>query len=200
MPNTPKTLLCLKVIGFSILLSLTTSTVFANETTASNVSTYKYSELPNSRDIFTQELAKQNKALRTCKGRKQCRFLIEYTRVLRSHIETLSYNTEELAYIRKLYGNASYRYIKENRDLIELQFDEWLTKELLTKTEGRILSEDNGFSKQEVSDIYSDYVSKAGFHTLYEKRRTATTSKMRALYAYQLYLLFSDVRLYHTGK
>ena len=79
--------------------------------------------------------------------------------------------------------------------MIDLQFDEYLTKELINKT-GKMLSGTNGFSKEEMLRIYSDYVSKEGFRKLYEKRRKATTSKMRALYAYEVYLIFSDVRLY----
>lgn len=80
------------------------------------------------------ELRKHNDELRTCKERKRCLFLIGYNQVLTSRIETLSNNTEPLGYIRRLYGDDSYSWIMENKDLIELQFDEWLTKELLTRT------------------------------------------------------------------
>ena len=155
-----------------------------------------FSELPMSSNIFIDELRKHNNELRTCKERKRCLLLIGYTQVLRSRVETLSNNTEPFGYIRKLYGDSSYAWIIENKDLIELQFDERLTRELLTRTNGKILSEDSGFTKQEVHDIYYDYINKTGFHLIYEKGMSAETPQMRALYAYQTFLLFSDVRLY----
>lgn len=93
-----------------------------------------FSEFPDTHSIFMIELRKHNDELRTCKERKRCLFLIGYNQVLTSRIETLSNNTEPLGYIRRLYGDDSYSWIMENKDLIELQFDEWLTKELLTRT------------------------------------------------------------------
>lgn len=155
-----------------------------------------YTELPDSSSIFTKELRKQNDALRDCKGRNQCVLLMSYTEVLRSHLDTLENNTEEFSYIRQRYGTGAYAWIIENRPTIELKFDEYLTKELLAKTNGRMLSEDNGFTKKEVVDIYRDYVFQTGFEKLDKQRTDAKTAEMRALYDFQIFAMFSDVRMY----
>lgn len=85
------------------------------------------SEFPDSRPAFVSELKVRNDEMRTCKERKECVFLMEYTKVLRSHIETLSDGTKELAYIEKTYGKDSYDWIMKNRDSIDLKFDEHFT-------------------------------------------------------------------------
>ncbi len=191
-----RVILSLGVAGFVSSFLLTSSITPKLQESFSEFSTPEHSEFPDAHSIFMDELRKHNDELRTCKERKRCLFLIEYTKVLRSRIETLSNNTEPFGYIRRLYGDGSYVWIMENRDLIELQFDEWLTEELLTRTNGKILSEDAGFTTQEVHNIYYDYISKIGFHLIHEKGKTAETPQMRALYAYQAFLLFSDRRLF----
>lgn len=121
---------------------------------------------------------------------------MSYTEVLRSHLDTLENNTEEFSYLRQRYGTGAYAWIIENRPTIELKFDEYLTKELFTKTNGKILSEDNGFTGKEVSDIYRDYVFQSGFEKLDKQRMDAKTPEMRALYDFQIFAMFSDIRLY----
>lgn len=148
--------------------------------------------------MFTKELRKQNDALRGCKGRNQCVLLMSYTEVLRSHLDTLENNTEEFSYIRQRYGAGAYDWIIENRPTIELKFDEYLTKELLTRTNGKMLSEDNGFTRKEVADIYRDYVFRSGFEKLDKQRMDAKTPEMKALYDFQIFLVFNDRRLYQT--
>ena len=142
------------------------------------------------------ELRKQNNALHYCKDRRQCFLLIAYTEVLCSHIATLENNTEEFSYIRHRYGTWTYDWIIENHPTIELKFDEYLTKELLAKTNGKILSKDNGFTEKEVSDIYRDYVFQSGFEKLDKQRMDAKTPEMKGLYAFQIFLIFSDRRFF----
>lgn len=170
-------------VGFSVfcvsfLLTLSATPKLQNALPPLSPSS-SFSELPMSSTIFMDELRKQNNALHHCKDRRQCLLLIAYTEVLCSHINTLENNTEEFSYIRQRYGTGVYDWIMENRPTIELKFDEYLTKELLIRTDGKILSEDAGFTKQEVSNIYRDYVFKSGFEKLNNQVKEAQSPEMK---------------------
>lgn len=189
-------------VGFSVfcvsfLLTLSVAPKLQNALPPLS-SSLSFSELPISSSVFMDELRKQNNALHHCKDRGQCLLIIAYTEVLCSHIATLENNTEEFSYIRQRYGTGVYDWIIENRPTIELKFDEYLTKELLVITNGKILSEDNGFTEKEVSSMYRDYVFQSGFEKLNNQAKEAQSPEMKGLYAFQVFLLFSDRRLFQT--
>lgn len=155
-----------------------------------------YSELPNSISIYKKELAKQNIALKSCKKTNNCNFLADFTKVLNSKINTLAYNTKKYNYIEVSYWKNAYKYILDNEDLISLKFDEYLTKELIDYNKWRILSENNWFTKSQIKTIYYNYISNIGYNKLYKFRKNSKTIRLKALYSFEIFLLFSDVRLY----
>jgi hypothetical protein len=155
-----------------------------------------FSEFPNSLNIFNKELIKQNKALKSCKKIKNCNFVIEYTKVLRSEINTLSYNSKKFKYIETNYWKSAYKYIIDNEELIDLKFDEYLTKELLDYNWWKILSIDNWYTDEEINTIYSEYIKKIWFDKLFNLRKKSKTYRDMALFSYQLHLLLLDKRLY----
>lgn len=194
---TNKIILSLGISGICSSFLLTSSVVpKLQDSFSESQSEASYAELPDSSAIFTKELRKQNDALRDCKGRESCVLLMAYTEVLRSHLDTLENNSEEFSYIRQRYGTGVYNWIIENRPTIELKFDEYLTQEILAITNGKVLSKDNGFTEKEVFEIYRDYVFQTGFEKLDKQRMNAKTPQMRVLYDFQIFLLFTDRRLY----
>lgn len=58
-----------------------------------------------------------------------------------------------------------------------------------------MLSEDNGFTKEEISETYERYVVDEALPELIERIAESESPKMKALYSYGVSFLLSDIRL-----
>lgn len=170
-----------------LVASFLTSQTFAE--------TSDFSEYPESRKAIVSELKARNGEMRKCSERKQCVFLMTYSEYLQNRLKTLDKGIGPLEPLKRKYGKVAYEYVKENKDTIELKLDERFTAWILRKTEGKMLSVENGFSKEEVRKIYEEYVVNEALPELSEDIRKSKSRKMKAFYAYGIQYLLSDVRL-----
>lgn len=154
-----------------------------------------FSEYPESRKVIVSELKARNGEMRKCSGRKRCAYLIVRSEFLLNRLETLDNGTDPLESLKRKYGKTAYDYVTENKDLIELKFDEHFTEQILRRTGWKMLSEDNGFTKAEMRRIYEDYVTEEALPELSKDMRKSKSRKMKAFYAYGVQYLLSDVRL-----
>lgn len=58
-----------------------------------------------------------------------------------------------------------------------------------------MLSEGNGFTKEEVSETYERYVVNEALPELIQRLRESKSPRMKALYEYGISFLLSDIRL-----
>lgn len=154
-----------------------------------------FSEYPESHRIIISELKARNGEMRKCVERRHCVFLVAYVETLLNRLKTLDEGTDPLEYLERKYGKDAYTFVKENRDTIDLKFDEQFTKWLLRMTWGRMLSMDNGFTKEEVSETYERYVADEALPELMERLKEAKSPRMKAFCEYGISFLLSDTRL-----
>ena len=182
-----KTLLCSIFAWFLILNH--SPYINAEETTT-------FSEFPDSYTLFNDRLLSLTKDIDNCKNTRNCEYLSDYTRVLKSDINTLLYWTKEYYYIRYYYGKKAYQFIRDNSSLLDLHFDIYLTKELMNYNQGLIVSVNNWYTKDQVSLLYSEYIKTIWYEKLNNLRNKSKTLKQKAIYEYFIYSIFTDTRLY----
>lgn len=188
-------MLYIRYILISVLLTVSVipSLYASNEATS-------YSELPSSYESVISELKVRNTEMRKCSERKRCTFLMYRSEYLLNQIKTFREGVDPLKHLERKYGKVSYDYVRDNKDIMEMKLDEYFTKGVLLKSQGKILSKDNGMSESEIWKIYEDYVVYDVLPELTDRIRKSRTQRMKAYYAYWIQYLLSDERLQITSK
>ena len=86
-----------------------------------------FAEYPQSRQDVVAELKVRNMEMRKCVERKRCVFLMLYSEYLLRRLKSIDEGTDPLEVLERKYGKDAYDYVKENRDTIDLKFDERFT-------------------------------------------------------------------------
>lgn len=146
-------------------------------------------ESPSNMDkIYKEILEIENNNLRKCiRENKSCVFEKEYINYIK---ESLNYKDVFETINIKYWENTS-NYIKKNQDLIDLKFDESTTKDLLKLNQNYLNLEDSRKKK-----IYYNYLKNWEIERLVNLKNNSKNSKEKAIFEYQIYLLFSNVILY----
>lgn len=159
---------------------------------------FSFAEFPDTLDKFNKSLLIQEKNLNKSKiNSSDYLFYNSYISNLKSAISYFNWGDNlEFSFIKNKYWDKIYNQIKDESWIIIFKYDEYLTQELFKVTSWKVLVESNWFTKQQIFNIYFNFIKDIEFKRLNNLLENEQNNYNKAITDYQLYLLFTDYRLY----